>query len=534
MQQNSCRGRFLAAGSLSLLFFVFFVVPLAPSCRQDGSTDDEEKRSRAVSLAGHKVEEEGDGVGLVRPTEGETSPEEEASGDEEGPARGPHPPESPRPLNVVLITADTLRGDMLGVNGNEEVRTPRLDALASKGVNFRRAYTNITTTTPSFASLFSSLYPQDHGVYSNMDRVSDEVVMLPEILKEAGWHTAAYINMPWLNPEVTNVPQGIDEINRGDRIRKADATNRWVLDFFDRRKQAPDDPFFLWVHYIDNHTPYHAPGEFDRMYYPEDRDPRGRESGSLQEVWPRFPIDMRDNEHVERWLRGITDKDYVIGHYKGSVTWIDGKVGRLIDRLKKNDQWENTLFVFTSDHGESLGEHEIWFSHGGLYEVTARIPLIVRLPDGPEGKQVDAIVSLVDLKPTILRILGLQVPEQARGQDVWTVARGESSGPMAAYLEHTGRQLTGVVTPQFKYIRHLRTRRDIYPEYPIVRGTVELYDLESDPGELKNLAEARPEVVERLARLHEELAAGERPFVAEEATIDEETEEALRALGYIQ
>jgi arylsulfatase len=466
------------------------------------------------------------------PKEAEAAPEPEKAPD---PAAefGAHPPEEVRRWNVVLITADTLRGDMLEVNGNTEVRSPRLTALAQEGVNFRRAYANITTTTPAHASIFSSLYPQDHRAYGNQDRLSDEIVMLPEVLKEAGWHTAAYLNMPWLNREVSNIPQGIDEIDPGNRIRKADATNRWVLDFFDRRKDA-DQPFYLWIQYVDNHTPYHAPGKYDRMYYPEDRDPRAGERGSLQEIWPRFPIDLRDNEFVERWLRGITDKDYIIGHYKGSVTWIDEKVGELIDRLKENGQWENTLFVFTSDHGESLGEHDIWFSHGGLYEVTTRIPLIVRAPVGPRDRHLDAIASQVDIMPTILSMLGLDVPEQARGHDLWSAARGETSGPMAAFLEHTGRQLTGVVTPQFKYIKHLRTRRDIYPGYPIVRGTVELYDLEKDPDELQNLAESMPEVVERLERLHAELAAGERAFVAEQAEIDEETEEALRALGYIQ
>ncbi len=436
----------------------------------------------------------------------------------------------PRRWNVVIVTADTLRGDKLGVNGHPFIKTPHLDALAREGVNFRRAYTNITTTTPSHATLFSSLYPQDHKAYDNLSKISDAITTLPEILGKAGWHTAGIVNMPWLNPDVSGVSQGIEELARGDHVRKAEKTTAWALDFLDRQQRA-ERPFYLWVHYVDNHTPYHAPGRYGRLYYPKGRDPRAGRSGSLQEVWPLFPADHRDSPYFHRWLDGITDVDWVIAQYDGSVSWIDANVGRLVDRLKANGQWERTLFVFTADHGESLGEHNLWFCHGGLFEPTTHIPLILHVPGGPTG-EVEAIVDLVDVMPTVLAALRLPVPGGLRGENLLPVIESKRGGG-AALLDHTGRQMVGVVTPRWKYIRHRKTRT-YYPGYEIRRGKIELYDLKNDPKETKNLADSHPEKVRELEALVQKLRQGTKPFEEAAAPIDADTEEALRALGYIR
>jgi arylsulfatase A-like enzyme len=434
--------------------------------------------------------------------------------------------------HVVVITADAMRADMIGPNGSD-VKTPALDALAAEGINFKRAYTNVTTTTPSHATLFSSLYPHDHKAYSNMAKISDAMVMLPEILKAKGWHTAGYVNMSWLNLEVSNIPQGITEFHSCKYTRKADRTNRWVLRFLDSRKDKPE-PFFLWVHYIDTHTPYYAPGEYERMYYPKDKDPRAGKSGTLQEAWKFFPKHHRDNAAIKKWLGGITDADYVVGTVKGSVSWTDKHIGDLIARLKKNGQWERTLFVFTSDHGESLGEHNLWFIHGGLFEPTVRVPLIIKSPGGPAGKQSDEVVSLVDVMPTILARLGLPLSKQLRGKDMFKALEGKSLSGGVALLEHAGNYILGVVTPRYKYIYHRRTRKDIYPSYHFIRGKEELYDLENDPKEEKNLIKEKPELAKEMGLLLKKLRSGKKKFKSSKAKIDKETEEMLRSLGYTE
>lgn len=435
--------------------------------------------------------------------------------------------------NVVIVTADTLRADMLGCNGNTQVKTPNLDALARDGVNFHRAYTNITTTTPSHATLFTSLYPRDHKAYSNTAKISSKITTLDEVMRQAGWYTAAMINMPWLNPDMANIVQASEEVAVCKHIRKADKTTRWVLDFFDRRRKSMK-PFYLWIHYTDNHTPYHAPGKYARMYYPEGKDPFAGERGSLQAVWHEFPTHHQNEPSFIKWLKGITDVDYVIAMNKGSVSWLDAHIGEVIARLKKNGQWDKTLFVFTADHGESLGEHKIWFAHSGLFEPTARVPLIIHAPGGPTNRFVRSLVQLADVMPTVLGLLDLPVPEHVRGRNVWPLLDNDDPTGSAVFLEHAGRQLTGVVTPRYKYIRHLKSKT-YNPGYPLTKGKEELYDLSADPGETKNLAAQRPELLKTMRAMWKKLRDRHgKDFAAGQAKVDDETEEMLRSLGYTQ
>lgn len=437
---------------------------------------------------------------------------------------------APRKYNVVVITADTLRGDMLPVNGNTELYTPHLDRLAAEGVNFSRAYTPITTTLPAHASLLSSLYPSDHRAFSNVSAISSRITTLPEVLKPQGWRTAAHLNMPWLNPEVSGVPQGIQDIRRGDHVRKADKTLPWVNDYIQGRA-GKDEPFFLWVHFVDNHTPYHAPAAYDSFYFDGEKGDPGEVS--MEEIWDLFPRDHQQSEHFLRWVDGVESADYITGTYKGSLTWLDQHIGLMIRELQAAGEWEDTIFVFTADHGESLGEHGLWFVHGGLYEGTTHIPLIIRVPDGPKGVNVERVVSLVDVAPTVLARNGIEAPEAFRGTDLWSYLDAPGPGG-AALLEHTGRQLEGVVTERYKLIRHLKTTR-IYAGYPMDEGTIELYDLQADPGELNNLAAGQPELVEELSGLIDALKEGKvEEYEALRGNIDAEINEQLKALGYFE
>ncbi|MCP4810224.1 MAG: sulfatase-like hydrolase/transferase [Proteobacteria bacterium] len=421
-------------------------------------------------------------------------------------------------LNVLVITADTLRAEAV-----ESTYTPNLDRLAQEGARFDRAYTAITTTLPSHASIFSSLYPQDHRAYSNVSAISSRVTMLPEILKPMGWRTGAHINMPWLNPDVSNVPQGFQDIRRGDHVRKADKTNPWVRDWLQKRSEV-DQPWMLWVHYVDNHTPYHAPGPYEGMYPQEP-------STKLADIWSTFPPDHQESEYFIDWLDGVEHADEVVGDYYGSVTWVDQHVGQIIWDLQQSGEWEDTLIVFTADHGESMGEHDLWFVHAGLYEQTVRVPLIVRVP-GSKAHTVDTVVSTVDIVPTILGQIGLPAPDEARGEDLWPLVESGVSGGGAAYLEHTGKQLEGVVTSDWKYVAHRKTNR-IYSGYPMNEGTEELYDLSKDPEEQRNLASEHPEKITELIETMDRLKSGDRGFEELQGQVDEDVRETLRALGYM-
>lgn len=434
------------------------------------------------------------------------------------------------PLNLVIITADTLRADFIGPNGNREVKTPVLDALATDSVTFTRAYTNITTTTPAHASLFTSLYPHEHGAYSNEERIQSSHQTLHEVLRERGYHTAAIVNFPWLNPEVSNVLQGVDELARCHTVRKADATNSWVMSFIGRAKSAAK-PFFLWIQYIDNHTPYHAPGKFEQMYYPPDRNPRSPEFTSMARAKPLFPLNHMTEPAFARWIGDITDTEYFTALNKGSVSWIDAQIGEVIQHLKRWDLWDRTLFVLLSDHGESLGEHQIFYSHTGIYEVTARVALIVRMPGGPRGQTVPRLVQLTDVMPTVLARLGIETPPESRGQDIWPLLGSKGPDERALLLEHAGQRLIGVVTARHKYILHLKSQ-GIVPGYQQKRGREELYDLEVDPGEQNDLGPMKPPVLAELRALLERLRGETVSTESEPALVDVQTKEMLRSLGY--
>ena len=306
-------------------------------------------------------------------------------------------------------------------------------------------------------------------------------------------------------------------------MRKADKTNPWVRDWLGQRAQS-EDPWMLWVHYVDNHTPYHAPGPYQDMY---PREPRTK----LADIWSTFPPDHQESEYFIDWLDGVEHADEVVSDYHGSVTWIDQHVGQLMWDLQQSGEWEDTVVVFTSDHGESMGEHDLWFVHAGLFEQTVRVPLIVRVP-GSEAHRVDTVVSTVDIVPTVLGRIGLPSPEGARGEDLWPLVESGVSGGGAAYLEHTGKQLEGVVTQDWKYVAHRKTNR-IYSGYPMNEGTQELYDLSKDPGEQENLAERMPEKVAELVETMGRLKEGDRGFEELEGQVDDDVRETLRALGYM-
>jgi len=436
------------------------------------------------------------------------------------------------PYNVILISADAMRADMVGANGNSEIETPTLNRLAKEGINFTRAYCNITTTNPSHTTIFSSLYPQDHKTYDNTSRVSPQIVTLPEILKRFGWTTAGIVNMRWLNHDVGNVLQGIDEFAPCKQVRKADETNRWVFKFLDSRRRQ-ENPFFLFVHYVDTHTPYRAPREYTQLYYSFFRNPKAFKHRSLKEAKRQFPAHLQNNPYMDKWLKGIRDVDYIVATNKGAVTWIDHQIGQLIHRLKLNGQWDKTILVFTSDHGESLGEHGLWFVHGGLFESTARVPLIMRIPGGPKGKQINSVVQHVDLMPTLLNQLNLPIPLWIRGQALLKDPPSDSLMDRAALIEHTGGYLNAVVTSRYKYIKHTKSKT-IFPSYSIRKGKEELYDLLKDPGESNNLAYKRPVVRKIMKGLLKKFKETQpMDFEPQKATIDPQTMEMLRSLGYL-
>jgi arylsulfatase A-like enzyme/tetratricopeptide (TPR) repeat protein len=394
---------------------------------------------------------------------------------------------SDRVERIVLVTIDTLRADHVGCYGAAAAETPALDALAAEGVRFETAISPTPLTLPSHATLLTGRDPPSHGVRHNgLFRLPPDVVPLAEHLRAAGFATAGFVSTFVLDGRF-GLDRGFDHYDdalgmltasttarssrRGDHT--VDAALGWL--------EGAPDRFFLWVHLYDPHAPYAPPEPFASRF-------TGRP-------------------------------------YDGEIAFADAQLGRLRTALAQ--RWSGgTLWWITSDHGESLGEHQEATHSYGIYEATQRVPLIVAGPGLPQGGVVTGVAGLADAAPTLLELAALPPLPGAGGHSLAPALRNGGGSPRAAaWVETLATQLDmgwspllGVRTSTHKYIRA--------PE-------PELYDLASDPAELENLAALRPELVAELDRVVEEQTLAARP-VASTRTLDAEERARLEALGYLQ
>ena len=208
---------------------------------------------------------------------------------------------------------------------------------------------------------------------------------------------------------------------------------------------------------------------------------------------------MTDHPFFQAWLEGITDSDWVLAQYQGAVTYVDDEFGRLLDRLEEMGLLERTAVVLTADHGESLGEHDIYFTHTGLYEPTIHVPLITYFPGaGRQGVQVREVVESIDIYPTVLEYFGIPIPRGIRGHSLWPLIRGEVQPERVAMSEHAGR------------------------------------NLKADPLEKRDLTRDLPEVMKTFRRDLERRRSERLNLQVGRAELNNETVEVLRAMGYVR
>jgi len=495
----------------------------------------------------------------------------------------------------VLVTIDTLRADHLGCYGNPTVRTPELDRLAAEGALFERCYAQAHLTIPSHLTILTSLPPAEHGVLDNGWTLHRHVDVLPDVFARAGYRTAAFVGAKHVGPEGSLGPAltGL-EVYRAPRRAsvpfRAEETNRNVFRWL---RGACRDPFFVWVHYWDPHMPYTPPRPFDRTYYQDDPyDPRQTSMSSVTLNWFFYetsgvrrrlgerasemrdlkrqlglssrtvralildPVDLArygDGEtlgprlrklrgfvlrglpfkrHLTDWLTGVRDLRYPLAEYAGEVSYVDREVGRLRDGLRDLGLADRTVLVVTADHGESLGEHGIYFDHFGLHEPNLHVPLVVWAPGRVPPHRYPEPVRSLDIAPTVLRLAGLAPAPAMEGRDLFD---GETSGPPVVAEAARGLQIM-MLSDQWKLIRSLQSfyYNDAFSRQT---GTTELYDLGADPGEADNVIGSHAEVAAALGGGLDAWVAARRQdgvAVARPAPIPRERLEQLRALGYVE
>lgn len=427
-------------------------------------------------------------------------------------ACGPSPGDRP---DILLISIDTLRPDHLGCFGAEPSPTPALDDLCREALVFEQAIAQAPSTLPSHASMFTSLVPQHHGASFAAQRpLADGHVTLAEVLAEAGYRTAAFHDGGQI-AGVWGLGQGF-EVYEELGLDRFEAVIERGLAWLDGL--GADEPFFLFLHTYEVHAPY-TPTEADLAAIEEMR------GGEPYEGWLGGTVGIRELRRLNRDLDSTApaDRRHVRAAYDAEILSMDRALGELIAGLRARGLWDDTVVVFTSDHGEEMGEHgQIGRHSHTLYDELLRVPLVWK-PAGETvpGRRVRPMVRSVDIAPTLLDTAGVTAPDAFTGRSLLPLVAGRDGAPPWAVAQLDA---AGPTPPEA-----LRG-----PRWKLF--DTRLYDLQRDPGESRNVAGRHPEIVRELSAALERLTAADPDAPGAEADridLDAETRERLEALGYL-
>jgi arylsulfatase len=467
------------------------------------------------------------------------------------------------PQGVILIQADTLRPDHLGLYGHRRDTAPFLRRLAAEGVLFKNAFAQAGWTKVSTPSIMTSLYPSTHGVFSYDDRLPAASTTIAEAYRHAGYATMALSSVMFTG-QYTNLHQGFEELHELSSITGAGGphSSKTAREYVDRAAEWIErhrgEPFFLYLHVFDPHSPYEPRPPYDTLWAdPAKREEHIRQRESLRKTIKAPFLAGRGMATRQEMIGAGIDPAAYIAHdkdwYDSSIRGLDVELGRLFGRLRTAGLDDRTAVVFLSDHGEEFHEHGRMWHGQSTYGEMARVPLILRWPGQVRaGRVVEEAVQLIDVMPTLLDISRLQHPEGLQGQSLIPLITGEgpitTNGTAAAASGWRRRpvivekQSSGAEHPEsdvayaiidggWKLI-HNKVRPHGKPEF-------ELFDAARDPLDQVNVADKHPDVVQRLAKALEgwhAMAAAARLKPDTEATgnMTPEQLQRLRSLGYIR
>jgi arylsulfatase A-like enzyme/Tfp pilus assembly protein PilF len=388
--------------------------------------------------------------------------------------------------DILLISIDTLRPDYLSCYGSKKVKTPNIDSLAQRGILFRNTISSAPITLPSHISIFTGLIPPSHGVHDNSGFVLDpKINTVTEVLHENGFQAAAFLGGFPLDSRF-GLNQGFDYyddsyppmISKATGLRMPERKAEEVVDSALKWLQSQTNTrWFMFVHLYDPHFPYAPPERFQKLY----------------------PQDL----------------------YAGEVAYADEQVGRILSYLKSKQLDQKTLVILTSDHGESLGEHGEESHTIFAYESTLRVPLIL---SPLTAKTVDQRVRLIDVAPTILAALNLKFPQKIDGASLLPLIDGKKMADSPCYFEALSMNLTQNWAP----LRGFYSENSKFIQLPIP----ELYDLQKDPAESNNLC-LKSDVCKKWNDKFTSYFGSFEKKPADVKNVDSDTEEKLRALGYV-
>ncbi len=420
--------------------------------------------------------------------------------------------------NVVVLILDTTRADHLGVYGYPLPTSPNLDRLADEGEVFTRAFSVSPWTLPSIATILTGQPPWVHGAgvaRNGYHGIHDEVTTVAERVAEHGIHTAAFANVSFFNealgmargfqhfdrPQYADREQGLRNMGHRDAAATTDSVLRWA-------REHHGQSFFLVVHYFDPHLTYAAPEEIVKLFDPQPVTRIGPDFGSAGEL-----IAIR---HGALHLSDRQRKT-LVARYDAEIRFMDKHIGRLRSGFERLGVWRNSLVIVVGDHGEEFFDHG-GFEHGHSHYVELmRVPLIIRLPDGPEGVRHDHIVQLTGLAAAILKYLGVPIPATIGDSLLERSGRvALAAGSLWGEDLVSARSETGTVI----------WRRDV------IGARAEVYG-PADPSEHTPLSGADVSALDELLARLQALPPSRRSEPGHWSPKDEELEQ-LEALGYVQ
>lgn len=436
------------------------------------------------------------------------------------------PPATPKRPNVVIVLLDALRADHLDAYGYPRDTSPFVRALADDGILFEHAFSPANTTRMSVPSFLGSVPPAAHGIRRRDDQASPALLLLPEVLRDAGYQTAAWMPNPSLDQRY-RFYYGFDAYYDGAQILIAadDASRppheRWetaqriqtsALAWL--RRRDPARPVFLYLHYRDIHGPYAPPPPYDTRYTPP----------APAQPFPRG-IFRQPGLGYLKLPNHRNDVGFYVAQYDGAIRYTSDQLTTFFATLRAEGLLDDTLVILMADHGEAFLEHGT-LTHGDvLFDELVHVPLVIRTPDGvPRGRRVPDLVGLIDVAPTVLDYVGIRPPASFRGRSLRPLIEGTAQDdPNVVFLEAP--DALAIRTSRWKVIVDRTT------------GAARLFDLARDPGEQRPVAEAAwPAEARALeARLREHVAAHAASHVAGGASpLTPAQRRKLEALGYVE
>ncbi len=426
--------------------------------------------------------------------------------------------------NVIFILSDDHRYDFMGFMGRPSwLETPAMDRMAAQGVHVANAFVTTSLCSPSRASILTGQYSAKHGVIDNNSRVPDEAEFFPEYLQDAGYKTA-YLGKwhmggssdeprPGFDKWVSYKGQGTyfdPKLNvDGEAIEKAgytaDIVTDYALEWLDETKDD-EEPFFMYVSHKSVHAGFEPAKRHQGMYSDVELElpPSFGDTKENYSGLPRWVNAQRNSWHgVDYMYHGETDFDNFYRDYNETLVGLDENIGRVLDYLEENDLAESTLVIYMGDNGFSFGEHGL-IDKRHMYEESMRVPFLAMLPGTiPSESKVEHLIQNIDVGPTILDYAGLEIPDHMDGKSFLPILKGEDISWRDYVLYQYYWEYNFPQTPTTFGIRNDRYK---YIFYHGIWDTDELYDLQDDPWETKNLAQL-PEFAERKRTMQDKMFA---------------------------